>query len=271
MSGKIENRRHPRLEIVLKVEYDSPQDFLADYTANVSGGGLFIATTRPFQVGEKLSFDISFPGLLDPIHCYGEVRWIRGTEKASDNEPAGIGVAFIYESAEQEQKIRQLIEQLSQPDAAPSGESTDKQEIVFRVMLAEDNPLVLEMIRFGLRRYHRSQATGCQQLQVIEASNGQEAWELIQGTTIDLAIVDFYMPVMDGGHLVRKLREQPAYRNLPVIVVSVGGDEARREAYQAGADLYLDKPILFDKLFASLRQLLNRNSSWPAPDHEGNR
>jgi len=259
MSGTVENRRHPRLEIVLKVEYDSPQDFLADYTANVSGGGLFIATTKLFQVGEKLSFDISFPGILDPIRCHGEVRWIRGGEKATDNEPAGIGVAFIYESPEQEREIRQLIEQLSRPAVTSSGDSTDTKENVFRVLLAEDNPLVLEMIRFGLRRYHRSRATGRQQLQVLEASNGQEAWELIQGTSIDLAIVDFYMPVMDGGRFVRKLREQPAYRNLPVIVVSVGGDEARREAYQAGADLYLDKPILFGKLFDSLQQLLNRS------------
>ncbi len=74
MSSVENKRRHPRISIILKVDYASGEDFLADYTCNASDSGLFIATEKPFSAGDVLDFAVSFPGLLPPIQCRAEVR-----------------------------------------------------------------------------------------------------------------------------------------------------------------------------------------------------
>ena len=251
MSDEKSKRKHARIEIILKVEYDSSEGFLADYAKNASDGGIFIATNRNFNVGDKLSFDISFPGLLKPIRCHGEVRWHRPPVRASDDKPAGIGVAFDFKSEEQKKQIRELVDQLNR-----GAEAELPQEAPFRVLVAEDNPLVREMLRFGVRKFHGTGPAAGRELEVIEAENGQEAWNHISGGAADLAIIDYYMPVMNGAQLIRKIRETETLHSLPVIVVSVGGEEARQDSYAAGADLFLDKPVLLGQLFASLRRLL---------------
>jgi uncharacterized protein (TIGR02266 family) len=93
-----QKRKHPRISIILKVDYASGQDFLADYTCNASDTGLFIVTDRAFQPGEVVDFALSFPGLLPPIQCQAEVRWRRSPEDASVQEqPPGIGVALRFD------------------------------------------------------------------------------------------------------------------------------------------------------------------------------
>jgi uncharacterized protein (TIGR02266 family) len=244
-------RKHARIEIILKVEYDSSEGFLADYAKNASDGGIFIATSRNFNVGDKLSFDISFPGLLKPIRCHGEVRWQRPPVRATEDKPAGIGVAFDFQTEEQKRQIEDLVKQLNQ-----GAEAELPEDAPFRVLVAEDNPLVREMLRFGVRKFHGTGPAAGRDLEVIEAENGQEAWDHISGGVADLAIIDYYMPVMNGAQLIRKIRETETLQSLPVIVVSVGGEEARKDSYAAGADLFLDKPVLLGQLFASLRRLL---------------
>lgn len=247
-------REHPRIEIILKVEYDSSEGFLADYANNASSGGIFIATNRNFTVGDKLSFDISFPGLLKPIRCSGQVRWHRPPVRATEETPAGIGVAFEFKSEEHRRQIQELVDKLSQ-EPAPE-EVKAEESIPFRVLVAEDNPLVREMLRFGIRKFHGTGPAARRELEVIEAENGQQAWESIREGTADLAIIDYYMPVMNGAQLIRRIRETENLHSLPVIVVSVGGEEARQDSYAAGADLFLDKPVLLGQLFSSLRRLL---------------
>jgi uncharacterized protein (TIGR02266 family) len=245
-------REHPRIEIIFKVEYDSSEGFLADHAANASGGGIFIATNRAFSIGDRLSFDISFPGLLSPIRCDGVVRWRRPPEQATDRSPAGIGVEFEFRSEEKKKELQDLLDKLIRE---PEPERRE-QPPPFRVLVAEDNPLVREMLRFGVRKFHGSGPAARRQLEVIEAENGQQAWENIQEGAADLAIIDYYMPVMNGAQLIRRIRETENLSSLPVIVVSVGGEEARQDSYAAGADLFLDKPVLLGQLFDSLRRLL---------------
>jgi CheY-like chemotaxis protein len=179
------------------------------------------------------------------------VRWQRAPIKATEDKPAGIGVAFEFKSDEQRRQIDELVKKLNQeaPEELP-------EEAPFRVLVAEDNPLVREMLRFGVRKFHRTGPAAGRELEVIEAENGQEAWEHVKEGAADLAIIDYYMPIMNGAQLIRKIRETESLQSLPVIVVSVGGEEARQDSYAAGADLFLDKPVLLGQLFASLRRLL---------------
>lgn len=63
--------------------------------------------------------------------------------------------------------------------------------------------------------------------EVYEASNGQDALKVLEENWIDLALVDINMPVMDGEEMIKRLRNNPATADLPVIIVSTEGSETR--------------------------------------------
>ena len=59
-----ERRKAVRTELLLKVEYDKPENLLSDYLTDVSTGGLFIHTEERFDEGQTINFMLSFPGLM---------------------------------------------------------------------------------------------------------------------------------------------------------------------------------------------------------------
>jgi CheY-like chemotaxis protein len=73
--------------------------------------------------------------------------------------------------------------------------------------------------------------------------------------TYDLAIVDYYLPELNGAQLVKRMRAEPRLAAVPIVAVSVGGTEARDATLAAGADLFLDKPLVLKDLFATLERL----------------
>jgi len=76
------------------------------------------------------------------------------------------------------------------------------------------------------------------------AENGLEALEMIGRESYALVMTDLNMPHMDGLELTRMLKEEPAYGGIPVIILtSQNEDEERRQAMEAGADRFLEKPI----------------------------
>ncbi len=79
--------------------------------------------------------------------------------------------------------------------------------------------------------------------EVHEATNGQEALNLLDGHWIDLALVDINMPVMDGEEMINKLRQNPATVDLPVIIVSTEGSETRKEGLMQKGTGFVHKPF----------------------------
>ena len=106
-------RKFPRVELILKITYPAKEDFVADYAANASQGGLFIVTNKPFEIGEEVTFSLSFPGLLHALQCRGQVRWRLSPEEAGENQRAGIGVAFLEEFGEDSERIRAVLSGLA--------------------------------------------------------------------------------------------------------------------------------------------------------------
>ena len=72
------------------------------------------------------------------------------------------------------------------------------------------------------------------------------------------------LPVLTGAEVVQRLRQMPEGAEMPVLVVSVGGAGVREAAMQAGADLYLDKPVLLKQLLATLRLLVAKRQQQAA-------
>ena len=91
---------------------------------------------------------------------------------------------------------------------------------------------------------------------VIGAADGLEAWDTVHTSTPDLVLLDLMMPGMDGMTLLTKLRGEPGFEDLPVIMLSALSDEARmRKAKELGAQDYLVKSrFTYDDLVRRVEQ-----------------
>ncbi len=109
MDERRETQRNP---IELKVEYKRLNSFFYDYTRNISKGGTFIKTERPLPLGTEFLFSLSLPGNEGPIQLLGRVKWITSTEEATQEQPAGMGISFVFDNDKQRQDIQTHVERL---------------------------------------------------------------------------------------------------------------------------------------------------------------
>jgi len=115
------------------------------------------------------------------------------------------------------------------PDAASAARG--RRDPTHRVLVADDEPAIVEMIRDILEDYG---------FRVVTAANGSEALRLVEEAEPEVVLLDMNMPVLDGEGFVTAVRE----RGLRVpIVIMTAGSSAKRWASQLGADAYLSKPF----------------------------
>jgi len=116
-----------------------------------------------------------------------------------------------------------------------------------RLLLVEDD----ERIRMALGLALADE--GCQ---VVEAGTGEQALDLLAGTSVDVVLLDLMLPGMDGFDVCRTLR---ARGGLPIIIVSARTDTSDViSGLEAGADDYVTKPLVASELAARIRALLRR-------------
>jgi two-component system chemotaxis response regulator CheY len=91
----------------------------------------------------------------------------------------------------------------------------------------------------------------------MQASNGQEALDLLRANWIDIVLTDVNMPVMNGEQFVCRMEADEMLRTIPVLVVSTDGSEKRVERMMSlGAKGYVKKPFSPELLRKSMEQLL---------------
>ena len=94
---------------------------------------------------------------------------------------------------------------------------------------------------------------------VLEAGDGKEGLELLKKEKINLVLSDINMPNMDGLELLRTLRATPQWHDLPVVMITTEGGQARvQEAIDLGATSYVRKPFSADLLRDKLAALLSK-------------
>lgn len=94
-------------------------------------------------------------------------------------------------------------------------------------------------------------------LAVEKAANAEEAMRKLRSSPpLRLIITDYHVPGMNGCELIREIRKLPAYRSLPILILSKESEKGRREsARAAGATGWLVKPVAPDKLLQVLQQV----------------
>lgn len=114
------------------------------------------------------------------------------------------------------------------------------------VLLAEDDRSLRRYLEVVLRRAG---------YEVLTAADGLEAMKALLSNTVDAVVTDAVMPHLSGHELCRFLRNHPKLRSLPVVLLS-GADSQPAGSPDAGADVYLSKPVPAEELAANLARLL---------------
>ena len=118
-------------------------------------------------------------------------------------------------------------------------------------MIVDDSPAMRAFVRRIM------QISGFDLADCLEASNGAEALTLLQNEWVDAILSDVNMPGMDGEELLRRLEGDETLRQIPVIVVSTDGTEARvQRMLQLGARGYVTKPFRPETLRSELERTL---------------
>lgn len=119
-----------------------------------------------------------------------------------------------------------------------------------KILIAEDERDIRELVTFTLN------FAG---YEVVAASNGEEAIQLVEREMPDLVILDVRMPRMTGYEACTLIKNNPKTAHIPVVFLSAKGQEAEiQTGLQAGADEYLLKPFAPDQLIAHVQRMLAR-------------
>ncbi|HET8912979.1 MAG TPA: response regulator transcription factor [Ktedonobacteraceae bacterium] len=116
------------------------------------------------------------------------------------------------------------------------------------ILTADDDPQLLRLVARNLQ---------FEDYDVLTASDGKQALEMIEAHTPDAVLLDVMMPKMDGFTVCHKVRE---FSSVPIIIVTARGqDQDKVRGLDLGADDYLTKPFSVDELLARVRAVLRRS------------
>ena len=120
-----------------------------------------------------------------------------------------------------------------------------------RILFVEDNDFIRDVFDYGLRVFFAARgAYTVDHAESVDARLGSA-----RGHAYDVAIVDYYLPTDTGADADRARAGGCRFARIPIVAVSVGGRDAREASLAAGADVFLDKPLVFRDLFNTLRIL----------------
>jgi HAMP domain-containing protein/CheY-like chemotaxis protein/signal transduction histidine kinase len=129
--------------------------------------------------------------------------------------------------------------------------SSDEDLVGRTALLVDDDPRNIFALSSALER---------RGMKVLTATTGAEAIELVEQTpSLAIMLMDIMMPEMDGYQTIERIRQNGAYRRLPIIALTAKAMKGDREkCLQAGASDYLAKPVNTEQLLSALRMWLHR-------------
>ena len=116
------------------------------------------------------------------------------------------------------------------------------------ILAVDDSASMRQMVTFTLREAG---------YEVVDAADGVQALELAKSRQFDLVLSDVNMPNMDGISLIRALRELPAYRFTPILMLTTeAGSDKKQEGKSAGATGWIVKPFNPEQLLSTIKRVV---------------
>ena len=228
----------------LVIEYDSADDLVLDYTEHLASGTVFLDIGDQLEPGTRVCLQLSFPGLRRRVQITGAVRWPRG-------QGAEPGVGIELDPPETRTLQDALVERIRRGDKELVGR-------LIRILVVEDNPHVAQLIRTGLQGAGRRHFGEHIAFDFRMATNGREAIDALHQQAFDALIIDMYLPILDGAHVISHVRQTESLAAVPIVAVSAGGKPAQDAALAAGADHFLAKPMRLKQVTEIMRSLFSR-------------
>ena len=140
--------------------------------------------------------------------------------------------SYLYEVL---QRLQKAVASATEEEAGESGMDLLVQAEPGTILAVDDTPENLDLLcRYLTRSGH----------QVLTADSGAQALDLLESNNIDTVLLDLIMPGMDGSEVLKRIKDNPSWRAIPVIVISGRQDmEGIIACIEAGADDYLFKPF----------------------------
>ncbi|MEE3326492.1 MAG: response regulator transcription factor [Myxococcota bacterium] len=130
--------------------------------------------------------------------------------------------------------------------------------IVERILVVDDEPDILELVRYNLSN---------EGFRVDTATTGNEALSQITRSKPDLVVLDLMLPDQSGMEICKKLRANPSFEQLPIIMLTARSEEVDRVVgFEIGADDYVTKPFSPRELALRIRSVLRRTSNTGSTD-----
>ena len=116
------------------------------------------------------------------------------------------------------------------------------------IMVVDDSTSVRKMVAFTLENAG---------YKVLEAENGRDALEKLNGAPINMFIVDLNMPHVNGFELTRSVRAMNEYKFTPIVILTTESlDSKKKEGKAAGATGWITKPFKPDQLIGVVRKVM---------------
>lgn len=230
-------------DLLLRAELHHGDGRIIAHTIGLSSSYVVVQTEHRAAIGERIAAALSFPGLVSPFAVDTQV--IASQISLGPGDAGSLTLGFLFYSEAERRIVHELLE-LSQVPA------TDASPRAYRVLIVEDSEFVRDAFTLGLERLLPADAGS---VLVDLVSDSVDALERLYAQPYDLAVVDFFLPTTNGDRLISRLRGNPTLQHLPIFAFSSSGEDVRQASLDAGADLFLHKPVIMRSLLPTLVQL----------------
>ncbi|HIJ91265.1 MAG TPA: response regulator [Deltaproteobacteria bacterium] len=156
-------------------------------------------------------------------------------EKCVHKKAADVGADYyVRKDTKALGAIKKIFDALSHEKSSEFQQDHEKRQIQ-NVLLVDDSSTMRKIIKNIL--------TSIGIANVVEAENGKDGMEKLAANEIDMIISDWSMPVMNGVEMIKRIRRDQKYNNLPIVMVSAEVQEEIEKAMNLGISDYLRKPF----------------------------
>ncbi|BAZ10031.1 multi-component transcriptional regulator, winged helix family protein [Calothrix sp. NIES-4071] len=207
---------------------------------------------------DAVLLDLSFPGnqedgltlLHELVQNYPNLPIVVFTARDSLADRLAVSRLGARQFLHKPSTIEQIFGTITRvlPQAKPS---------LAKVLIVDDDPVILA----GL-----SQLLTPWGLEVITLSQPQQFWEILIATSPNLVLLDLEMPIVNGLELCQVLRQDAHWGDLPILVVTAHTDsQSLQQAFAAGADDFINKPVLGPELVTRVMSRIERTRARQSP------
>ncbi len=124
------------------------------------------------------------------------------------------------------------------------------EKMIKKIMIVDDNPDILLSIKNGLE--------DSAEYKVIGAESGEKCLEILETEMPDLILLDIMMPEMSGWETYDRIKENEAWRKIPLVFLTARTDKIARDAGDFLGEDYIEKPFEIDNIMERIDKILGR-------------